>query len=931
MSNENNTLYLLDAYGLIYRSYFAFINHPLTNQAGENISAMYGFFNSLYTILHTYQPEFLVAAFDSRTPTFRHQLYSDYKATREKTPEDLHAQIPHIETILQSLGISCVHAEGFEADDIIASLVKQATQEKRKCVIISNDKDLMQLVNDTVTLLRPDKQEAWKPCGIAEVQAQWNVPPEQMLDLLSLIGDSSDNIPGVKGIGPKTAVKLLEQYHTLDSLYEHLDSITGAAQKKLAAGKDSAYFSKKLITLADTIPLDTAISAYRCAPLHYAEAAQLFYHYELPRLAHLYEKQAPEANRLDKPLPPFAAAQKPTASPTLSVSAEPHIYTKNSGNYTTLTDPRALNCIIDTAIDQGFVAFDCETTGLNPFTSTLVGFSLSLQPGTGVYIPLKAPPPDLGQPDNAIMDNSEARQALKRLWEIEKLTIIMHNGKFDYQVLKASGIVTTVHGILFDTMIAAWLLEPDRLSFGLDNLAEALLGLKTLTYYEVVPKGSCFADVSLELATNYAAEDADITLQLYHRFKPLLQATSLNTLFEQLEMPLLPLLAEMEETGILLKKEKLDLFSQELTESLKKQEETIFSLVGHPFNIASPKQLQEVLFIERKLPTGKKNKTGYSTDISVLEELSALDELPQKILEYRLFSKLKSTYADALPLLADSKGRIHTSFMQTGTATGRLSSRDPNLQNIPIRGEEGRKIRNAFYAGEHCTLISADYAQIELVILAHLSQDANLIRAFQQGIDVHAATAALIFDVPIEMVQADMRRIAKTINFGIIYGMSAFRLANQLRISRSNASEFIKRYFATYSGVRSFMERLKQTAREKGYVETLMGRRRSIADITSSNKKQRAAAERVAINTPIQGSAADIVKLAMLNVDRMLKKAKYATRILLQVHDELILEAPHNEVEAVKMLLKKEMESVMPLSVPLRVTIESGECWGNFH
>ena len=529
------------------------------------------------------------------------------------------------------------------------------------------------------------------------------------------------------------------------------------------------------------------------------------------------------------------------------------------------------------------------------------------------------------------MDSLEARNALKRLWEIENLTIIMHNGKFDYQVLKASGIVTAVHGTLFDTMIAAWLLEPDRRSFGLDNLAEALLGLKTLTYYEVVPKGSCFADVPLELATDYAAEDADMTLQLYHKFKPLLQETQLNTLFEQLEMPLLPLLAEMEETGILLKKEKLDLFSQGLAESLKEQEKAIFALVGHPFNIASPKQLQEVLFIERKLPTGKKNKTGYSTDISVLEELSVLDELPQKILEYRLFSKLKSTYADALPLLADSKGRIHTSFMQTGTATGRLSSRDPNLQNIPIRGEEGRKIRNAFYAGEHCTLISADYAQIELVILAHLSQDVNLIRAFQQGIDVHAATAALIFDVPIEMVQADMRRIAKTINFGIIYGMSAFRLSNQLRISRTEASEFIKRYFATYSGVSSFMERLKQTASEKGYVETLMGRRRSIADITSSNKKQRAAAERVAINTPIQGSAADIVKLAMLNVDRMLKKAKYAARILLQVHDELILEAPHNEVEAVKMLLKKEMESVMPLSVPLRVTIESGECWGNFH
>ena len=480
-------------------------------------------------------------------------------------------------------------------------------------------------------------------------------------------------------------------------------------------------------------------------------------------------------------------------------------------------------------------------------------------------------------------------------------------------------------------MIASWLLEPDNLSFGLENLAEAQLGLQGINYKDVVPKGCTFAAVPLPQATEYAAEDADFTLQLYHLYKPALEQANLTALFETLEMPLMPLLADMEAQGIFLKKEELAAFSEELADTLARDEAEIYKLVGHPFNIASPKQLQEVLFTERKLPTGKKTKTGYSTDISVLEELAAIDELPAKILDYRASAKLKSGYADALPLLADTHGRIHTSFIQTGTATGRLSSRDPNLQNIPIRGEEGRKIRKAFYAADGCKLISADYAQIELVILAHFSQDENLVKAFRHGTDVHAATAALIFNVPVENVVPDMRRIAKVINFGVMYGMSAFRLANQLRISRTEAAKFITRYFTTYSGVSAFMETLKESAAEKGFVETLMGRRRYIRAINSKNQTQRAAAERIAINTPIQGSAADIVKTAMLRVDRALKQQQLKARLLLQVHDELILEAPDAEVDTVKALLKQEMEHVVELAVPLRVSIESGSCWGDFH
>ena len=959
--HTQDTLYLLDSYGLIYRSYFAFVSHPLTNKAGENVSALYGFFRSLAMILKTYRPQYFLAAFDSRTPTFRHEWYPEYKATRDKTPEDLHAQIPHIEKILTTLGIACLRKDGFEADDIIATLACRAAREGRRCVIISGDKDLAQLVGDFVSVLKPDKSEALAHCGIEEVKEHWGVAPAQMLDYLSLIGDTSDNIPGVKGIGPKTAVKLLQDYGTLDAVYEHIDSIAGTVQKKLAAGKESAYFSKKLITLAADIPIEGSIEDYRCDALHYTEAAALLKEYELPRLGELYTKAAEEAGTAGAAAAPNTVATGGSAG---SSSAEngsgtgdaiargkaasfaatgtkavagtgngttPAELRKNTGEYRTVTDAEELEAVIAAAEAQGFAAFDCETTGLNPLYDTLVGFSLSLKAGTGIYVPLKAPTPELGEQPFTVMPLATAKKLLARLWSNEALTLILHNGKFDYQVLRTAKIFTRAGCRLFDTMIASWLLEPDNLSFGLENLAEAQLGLQGINYKDVVPKGCTFAAVPLPQATEYAAEDADFTLQLYHLYKPALEQANLTALFETLEMPLMPLLADMEAQGIFLKKEELAAFSEELADTLARDEAEIYKLVGHPFNIASPKQLQEVLFTERKLPTGKKTKTGYSTDISVLEELAAIDELPAKILDYRASAKLKSGYADALPLLADTHGRIHTSFIQTGTATGRLSSRDPNLQNIPIRGEEGRKIRKAFYAADGCKLISADYAQIELVILAHFSQDENLVKAFRHGTDVHAATAALIFNVPVENVVPDMRRIAKVINFGVMYGMSAFRLANQLRISRTEAAEFITRYFTTYSGVSAFMETLKESAAEKGFVETLMGRRRYIRAINSKNQTQRAAAERIAINTPIQGSAADIVKTAMLRVDRALKQQQLKARLLLQVHDELILEAPDAEVNTVKALLKQEMEHVVELAVPLRVSIEAGSCWGDFH
>ncbi|NVP24097.1 DNA polymerase I [Treponema phagedenis] len=941
---KDDVVFILDAYGLIYRSYFAFVGKPLTNNTGKNISAVFGFFKSLYTILRDYEPQFFAVAMDSRVPTFRHEMYSEYKATRDKTPEDLHAQIPIIEEILTALGITLVRKDGFEADDVIASIAKCASADNKKAVIISSDKDLMQLIDDKITMLKPNKADAWIAFNADDVKEQWGVPPNQMLDFLSLIGDTADNVPGVKSIGPKTAAKLLDEYGSLDGIYAHTNSLKGAMQKKIIEGKENAYFSKKLIALEDSALEKCVLSDFACPVLDYAAAAKIFLREELPSLARQYAPNADfvktdeaflvrsaDPKKEKKQGANSAGANPITTSPLQEIASASGGFKKNAGNYRGITEPEELRKLIDAAIAQGFAAFDCETTGLNPLEAELAGFSLALKAEEAFYIPVKLLPAELQSQAPQPMPLEKAVSELARLWQQKNLTIIMHNGKFDYQAMRTAGVFEKTPCAIFDTMIAAWLLDPDRTSFSLDSLASSLLKLQTIAYKDVVPKGKIFSDVPYEQAVAYAAEDADITLQFYEFLLPKLKEYGLFDLFQTLEMPLLPLLAEMEIAGIFLKKEELAEFSEELGKEIIVHEREIFDIVGHEFNIASPKQLQEVLFTELKLPTGKKTKTGYSTDTSVLEVLASEHVIPAKILEYRALTKLKSTYTDALPALADKNGRVHTSFIQTGTATGRLSSRDPNLQNIPIRDEAGRRIRKAFQAEKGKNLISADYAQIELVILAHLSQDKNLVQAFQEGTDVHAATAGLIFGVPIGEVLPDMRRIAKTINFGVMYGMSAFRLSNALRIPRRQAADFIETYFKTYSGVHIFMEELKESARRKGYVETLMGRRRYIYAINSANKLEQAGAERVAINTPIQGSAADIVKTAMLKVQNALQAHKLQAKLLLQVHDELICEAPEKETETVKTLLRQEMESVVKLLVPLRVNIESGKTWGDFH
>ena len=931
---DKNTVYILDSYGLIYRCYFAFINRPLTNKDGNNVSAIFGFFRNLHSILKHYNPQFIACAMDSKTATFRHEMYKEYKATRNKTPEDLHAQIPWIDEILTDLGIPVLQCDGYEADDIIATVAKKCAQQGKSCRILSGDKDLMQLVTETTQILKPDHADVWKVTGPQGVQAEWGVPPEQLLDLLSLYGDSADNIPGVQGVGVKTAGKLLEQYKNLDGIYEHIDEIKGAMQKKLIDGKENAYFSQKLIRLCDTVPcsdIDDAVN--NPIQLNFEKAAQKLNQYGVPAVAKQYAELAVESGTSTNAttiIQTQAEESQTEQVPSLEVK-------QNQGDYSVVTNLEELQNYINLIEEnEKIVAFDCETTSLDTLNTQLVGFSLSSQAGKGIYVPLYTS--NLFE-NLDFIPQEKALEQIARLFNNPQVTVILHNGKFDYKVLRSNGIKINNNKVsckLVDTMIAEWLLNSDKTgknSYSLEYLAETKLGLKGIEYEDLVPKGQTFADLPVEKAYPYAAEDADFTFQLWQKLEPQLKNQNLYELFTSTEMRLMPLLAEMEIQGIHLDSQTLYDYNKELTIGIEDIQNKIYSTVGHAFNIASPKQLQEVLFTERGLKPTKKTKTGYSTDTSVLEELALYDPVPKMILEYRELAKLQSTYVETLPSMCDKNERIHTDFIQTGTATGRLSCREPNLQNIPVRNEAGRKIRSAFTATPGTILISADYSQIELVVLAHLSQDKNMCNAFISGTDVHKATAALIFGVPQEEVTPQMRRTAKTINFGVIYGMSAFRLANDLGISRTQAAEFIENYFKTYSSVNDFINSTIQKTEETGFVQTIFGRKRHIANINSKNKLEKSGAERMAVNTPVQGSAADIVKKAMLDVSKALEEENTQAKLILQVHDELLVECPDNPqtIEKTISIIKEKMENAVKLNVPLKVSIEYGKNWGEFH
>ena len=919
MTETKPPLYLIDAYGLIYRSYFAFMNRPLQNSAGKNVSALFGFARLIVSLLNDGAPlagsggqlnevKVLAAVFDSRSPTFRHKMFSGYKANRQKAPEDLHSQVPLVEEFLSALNVPCLQAEGFEADDIIATLAEKCRKEKRQCYIISSDKDLLQLVCDWVYELRTVKTQAegqsqgaaWKIIGPAEVKEEWKVTPDKILDLLSLAGDASDNIPGVKGIGEKTAADLLARYGSLDEVYSNIAGISGAAGKKLAQGKEEAYFSKSLIKLETNVPLSiTEINELSVENLNREAGARVLLREDIRQSA---KQLCPDIHQQGTELKDKALS--------------------GSGNYKTILDIEELKTILAEAKKQNLLALDFETDSLDAWNSRPVGISFALKEKEAYYVPV-APHGDNAQH----IDPKEVRLLLTPFFSDPEMTIIAHNAKYDYKVCRGWGIERWKCKI-WDTMVAAWLVDPERNNYSLGSLAAYTFNYTAISYKDIVPKGQSFDTVPLEKAAQYSAEDADLCMRLMLHLKPKLEQTGTMDLFEKIEMPLLPILGEMEGAGIKIDPKILSNFGIELEQKLENIQRDTWKMAGHEFNLSSTKQLQEVLFNERKLIPVKKIKTGYSTDAAALEELALQDPLPALILRHRTLAKIKSTYIDSLAVMADKNSRLHTTFDQTGTATGRLSSREPNLQNIPIRSEEGRRIREAFIADKGCLLISADYSQIELVVLAHLSQDENLIGAFKEGSDVHARTAALIFGIDEDKVNSEQRRMAKTINFGVMYGMSAFRLANELGISRTDASVFIDAYFNTYSGVRRFIEDLIKKTEDSGFVSTILGRRRYIQTINSRNKTEKAAAERVAVNAPIQGSAADIVKTAMLNLDKRLTAEKSPARLLLQVHDELILECPESAVVRTIVIVKEEMENAVKLSIPLKVSIETGKKWG---
>ncbi|MCL2211234.1 MAG: DNA polymerase I [Treponema sp.] len=969
MKNTLPPLYLIDAYGLIYRSYFAFLTRPLRNNSGKNVSALFGFSRTVVSLLNdgapaagidekllskTVKPLRLAAVFDSRTPTFRHRMYSEYKANRQKTPEDLHEQVPLVEEFLTVLGIQCLKAEGFEADDIIATLAEKCKKENRQCYILSSDKDLLQLVGGGTFELRPAKinrSEAiptssgpvWDLVGPDEVKEEWGVEPERVLDLLSLIGDSADNISGVKGIGEKIAVKLMARYGSLDDIYKNIAAIEGSTGRKISEGKESAYFSQSLIRLRSDVELSiSSIDDLSVENLNRTAGASVLMREGIRQSAKLLDPNAKNsaisnATSFSSDISNDSSAEIPSTN-----SAEPMIRNQQEktadenllgdGVYKTIMDFEELKSILELVKKQKFAALDFETDSLDAWNSRPIGISLAIKPKEGFYIPVA--PHGAGSADSeknsAFLDPDKVRALLVPLFADEEMTIAAHNAKFDYKVSRGWGI-DRWRCKIWDTMVAAWLADPERNNYSLDSLVAYTFDCSPIKYMDIVPKGANFDAVSLETATRYSGEDADFCIRLKHYLEPALIKIDAINLFENLEMPLLPILAEMEGEGIKIEPKALIEYGKELAVELDQIQAQTWKTVGHEFNLASTKQLQEVLFVERKLTPGKKTKTGYSTDAAALEELAREDPVPALILRHRTLSKLKSTYVDTLADMADSEGRLHTNFVQTGTATGRLSSREPNMQNIPVRAEEGRRIREAFIAKPGCVLISADYSQIELVVLAHLSGDENLISSFESGKDVHIRTAALIFGIDENQVKTEQRRMAKTINFGVIYGMSAFRLSNELNISRTEAQNFITAYFNTYSGVRRFIENTIKKTEQQGYVTTISGRRRYIPTINSHNKTEKSAAERIAVNTPIQGSAADIVKTAMLNLDRRLVKEKTPAKLLLQVHDELILECPENKAEETVKLVKAEMEKATSLVIPLRVSVEKGYSWGAFH
>ncbi len=885
------TLYLIDGSSYIFRAYYG-IRQNLSNSKGLPTNALFGFVNMLTKVVREEKPDYLAVAFDSKEKTFRHEMYPEYKANRDVPPEDLGQQFPYFEPLVEAHNIKSLRIPGIEADDIIGTLARMGVEKGMDVVIVSGDKDMMQLIGPGVRMLDTMKDKTFRK---KEVEEKFGVGPDKVIEVMGLMGDSSDHIPGVKGVGPKTATELIQKYGSIEGLYKKLDEIEKKKLKeKLETDKENALLSRKLVTIDTAVKLDCSVEDLKVQEADTDALVKLFTELEFTTLI-------PETNG------------KPERA---------------SNTYETILTEKAFNRCLKDLKAAGEFALDLETTSLHPVQAETVGISFSWKEGEACYLPLTHR--YLGVPEQ--LDKKKVFEKLKPLLENPKLKKVGHNIKYDLIVLKNEGI--DLKGISFDTMLASYVLDPSRRGHSLDDLAWELFNHKTITYKEVAGTGQKqigFDEVEIERATEYAAEDSDITWRLFQKLAPRLK-DGLRELFDTIEMPLLEVLAEMEMNGVFLDKKHLAALSKKMGERLQNYETEIHSLAGESFNINSPKQLSVILFEKLKLPVVKKTKTGYSTDVSVLEELALQHALPEKILAYRQLGKLKSTYVDTLPEeIYEKTGRVHTSFNQTVAATGRLSSSDPNLQNIPIRSDMGKEIRKAFISEGSGKLLSADYSQIELRILAHLSEDEALIRAFKKGEDIHNRTAAEIFGTALDAVDQENRRMAKAVNFGIVYGLSAFGLSRQLKITPKEARDFIDQYFALYKNVKIYMEQTIEQARTNGYTTTLMNRRRSLPDINSKNRQVREAAERIAINSPIQGSAADLIKLAMINLSNKLAKKKMKSRMILQVHDELVFECPPGEKKAIQDLVKQEMEGVYKFSVPLVVDMGWGNNWNEVH
>jgi len=890
---KEKTLYLIDGTAYIYRAYHAI--RGLSNSRGLPTNAIFGFTRMLMKLMEDRSPQYVAMFFDAKGPTFRHEMYKDYKANRPPMPEDMVVQLPYIKEVTAAFNLPTIEMSGFEADDLIGTAARLAEEQGYSVVIVTGDKDFMQLVTDKIAIWDPMKDST---IDIQSFKEKFGIEPHQMIDVQGLSGDTADNIPGVPGIGQKTALSLIKTYRSMQQVYQKLDTITKKKQREnLENFKDQAFLSRELVTINTKVPVSLDTAKFKVTAPERNKLSALFKNLEFRQLQQAFPEQADLSSK----------------------------------DYQAIMDIAGLQKLISRLESAERFALDTETTSTNPMQAKLVGLSFAVCAHQAFYIPCAHN--YLGAPDQ--LDLKTVLDRLRPVLENPEVKKVGQNIKYDWMVLARHGI--NLAGVAFDTMLASYLLDPSKRAHNLDQIALDFLGHKTITFEQVAGKGKnavLFSQVTLDKATPYACEDADITLMAYDVLNSRLEELGLVELMDSVEMPLAPVLMQMEMRGTGLDINRLHELSESFKQQLDALEGSIYGLAGESFNINSSQQLGRILFEKLKLPVQKKTKkkTGFSTDVNVLTTLAEYHELPAFILKHRTLAKLKSTYTDALiELVNPQTGRIHTSYNQTVAATGRLSSSDPNLQNIPIRTEEGRKIRRAFIPRSDWQLVSADYSQVELRILAHYSDDEILTKAFMEDEDIHTRTACEVFQVAAEALTDELRRQAKAINFGIIYGMSAFGLSKQLEISRKMAQTFIDQYFARYSGVKRFLEQTIREARQTQQTSTLLGRIRILTDINSSNHIIRQAAERTAINTPIQGSAADLIKVAMIRVNQALNEKNLKSAMLLTVHDELVFEVPPDELKVVTRLVKDIMEGVWELKVPLKINIAHGNNWDEAH